>query len=210
MRFFFFHLMPYADLDPDYDKTHKSSWVTLPNSYYDPEVGAALYNRYLDELEYAAELVRYFTREPFENIVIDADTGRTAQVPAKLPVLQEFAARIGVGSSTLRQWANDIGKDGALRHPDFAAAYARARDLQQAILIQGALAGVYDSRVATLALKNLAEWRDRVDITQEGATPDKAALETNYVNRMAAAHERQRAVLQRRGLLPEGDGGPRD
>jgi alkanesulfonate monooxygenase SsuD/methylene tetrahydromethanopterin reductase-like flavin-dependent oxidoreductase (luciferase family) len=56
MRFFFFHLMPYAPLDPDYDRTHKSSWVTLPNSYYDPELGAELYNRYLDELEYAAEL----------------------------------------------------------------------------------------------------------------------------------------------------------
>ncbi len=56
MRFFFFHLMPYAALDPDYDQTHKSAWVTLPNSYYDPEVGAELYNRYLDELEYAATL----------------------------------------------------------------------------------------------------------------------------------------------------------
>lgn len=56
MRFFFFHLMPYADLDPDYDKTHKSSWVTLPNSYYDAARGADLYHRYLDELEYAAEL----------------------------------------------------------------------------------------------------------------------------------------------------------
>lgn len=56
MRFFFFHLMPYADLDPDYDKTHKSSWVTLPNSYYDAAKGADLYHRYLDELEYAAEL----------------------------------------------------------------------------------------------------------------------------------------------------------
>ncbi len=56
MRFFFFHLMPYADLDPDYDQTHKSSWVTLPNSYYDAAKGADLYHRYLDELEYAAEL----------------------------------------------------------------------------------------------------------------------------------------------------------
>ena len=56
MRFFFFHLMPYADLDPDYDKLYPSSWVTLPNSYYDPLKGADLYHRYLDELEYAAEL----------------------------------------------------------------------------------------------------------------------------------------------------------
>lgn len=56
MKFFFFHLMPYAALDPDYSKQHKSAWVTLPNSYYDPKIGHALYNRYLDELEYADTL----------------------------------------------------------------------------------------------------------------------------------------------------------
>jgi alkanesulfonate monooxygenase SsuD/methylene tetrahydromethanopterin reductase-like flavin-dependent oxidoreductase (luciferase family) len=50
------HLMPYADLDLDYDKTHNSAWITLPNSYYDPKKGAKLYNRYLDELEYADQL----------------------------------------------------------------------------------------------------------------------------------------------------------
>ena len=53
MKFFFFHLMPYAALDPDYDKKYNSAWVTLPNSYYDPKIGHQLYNRYLDELEFA-------------------------------------------------------------------------------------------------------------------------------------------------------------
>jgi len=48
--------MPYADLDLDYDKEYNSAWVTLPNTYYDPKKGHALYNRYLDELEYAAQL----------------------------------------------------------------------------------------------------------------------------------------------------------
>jgi alkanesulfonate monooxygenase SsuD/methylene tetrahydromethanopterin reductase-like flavin-dependent oxidoreductase (luciferase family) len=56
VKFFFFHLMPYADLDPSYAEKHNSAWVTLPNSYYDPVKGHALYNRYLDELEYADEL----------------------------------------------------------------------------------------------------------------------------------------------------------
>jgi alkanesulfonate monooxygenase SsuD/methylene tetrahydromethanopterin reductase-like flavin-dependent oxidoreductase (luciferase family) len=56
LKFFFFHLMPYAALDPDYDKKHNSAWVTLPNSYYDPKIGHQLYNRYLDEIEYADEL----------------------------------------------------------------------------------------------------------------------------------------------------------
>jgi alkanesulfonate monooxygenase SsuD/methylene tetrahydromethanopterin reductase-like flavin-dependent oxidoreductase (luciferase family) len=56
MKFYMMHLMPYADLDLDYDQKYNSAWVTLPNSYYDPKKGAKLYNRYLDELEYADEL----------------------------------------------------------------------------------------------------------------------------------------------------------
>ena len=56
MKVYMFHLMPYADLDMGYQKKHKYVWVTLPNTYYDPVKGHALYNRYLDELELAAEL----------------------------------------------------------------------------------------------------------------------------------------------------------
>lgn len=56
MKFFCFHLMPYADLDLSYADKYNSAWVTLPNSYYDPAKGHALYNRYLDELEYADQL----------------------------------------------------------------------------------------------------------------------------------------------------------
>ncbi len=56
MQFYFAHLMPYADLDPAAAEHHSTAWVTLPNSYYDPEKGHALYNRYLDEMEYAEEL----------------------------------------------------------------------------------------------------------------------------------------------------------
>jgi len=56
MQVFCFHLMPYAYLDLDFDKKYKSAWVVLPNTYYDPVKGHELYNRYLDELEYAEEL----------------------------------------------------------------------------------------------------------------------------------------------------------
>jgi alkanesulfonate monooxygenase SsuD/methylene tetrahydromethanopterin reductase-like flavin-dependent oxidoreductase (luciferase family) len=56
MKFYMIHLMPFADLDLDYDKKYDSAWVTLPNSYFDPQKGPALYNRYIDELVYADEL----------------------------------------------------------------------------------------------------------------------------------------------------------
>ena len=56
MKVFLFHLMPYAYVDPEYDKKYDTCWVTYPNSNFDPEKGHELYNRYLDELEYAEEL----------------------------------------------------------------------------------------------------------------------------------------------------------
>ena len=56
MRVMSFHLMPYADLDLSVKDSYRTVWVVLPNSYYDPKKGHALYNRYLDELELCAEL----------------------------------------------------------------------------------------------------------------------------------------------------------
>ncbi|MGA8569962.1 MAG: LLM class flavin-dependent oxidoreductase [Candidatus Binataceae bacterium] len=58
MKFYFFHLMPWPELPADFDdkSKHPSAWVTLSNRYYDPEKGHLLYNRYLDELEYAEKL----------------------------------------------------------------------------------------------------------------------------------------------------------
>lgn len=56
MKFFCFHLMPYADLDLGLVEKHGAAWVVLPNSAYDPVKGAELYHQYLDELEYADAL----------------------------------------------------------------------------------------------------------------------------------------------------------
>jgi alkanesulfonate monooxygenase SsuD/methylene tetrahydromethanopterin reductase-like flavin-dependent oxidoreductase (luciferase family) len=56
MKFFFFHLMPYAHLDLSYTEGHNSAWLDLPNSYFDPKLGQQLYQRYLRELELADEL----------------------------------------------------------------------------------------------------------------------------------------------------------
>jgi alkanesulfonate monooxygenase SsuD/methylene tetrahydromethanopterin reductase-like flavin-dependent oxidoreductase (luciferase family) len=53
MRIFSFHLMPYPALPPEYDGP---AWVTVPNEFYDPELGTLLYNRYLDELIMAEQL----------------------------------------------------------------------------------------------------------------------------------------------------------
>src|SRR5436190_5922561 len=56
MTFHYFHLMPWPHLPPDYDENYDSAWVTLPNRFYDPIKGHALYNRYFDEIERADKL----------------------------------------------------------------------------------------------------------------------------------------------------------
>lgn len=56
MKFYFLHLMPYSALDLDYTAKYISASLVLPNSYYDPQIGHRLYNRYLDELELADAL----------------------------------------------------------------------------------------------------------------------------------------------------------
>jgi alkanesulfonate monooxygenase SsuD/methylene tetrahydromethanopterin reductase-like flavin-dependent oxidoreductase (luciferase family) len=56
VKFFFFHLMPYAHLDLSYAERHNSAWLNLPNLYFDPKLGQELYQRYVGELELADEL----------------------------------------------------------------------------------------------------------------------------------------------------------
>ncbi len=56
MNVFMFHLMPYAHIDMAEAAKYSSVWVKFPNANFDPVKGHELYNRYLDELELAAEL----------------------------------------------------------------------------------------------------------------------------------------------------------
>jgi alkanesulfonate monooxygenase SsuD/methylene tetrahydromethanopterin reductase-like flavin-dependent oxidoreductase (luciferase family) len=56
VKFNFFHLMPYPSLPDDFDEKFDSPSLTYPNGQFDRKVGTAVYNRYLDELEYADQL----------------------------------------------------------------------------------------------------------------------------------------------------------
>jgi alkanesulfonate monooxygenase SsuD/methylene tetrahydromethanopterin reductase-like flavin-dependent oxidoreductase (luciferase family) len=56
MRILAFHLMPYAAIDQSFTDTYDAAWVVLPNTYFDRKKGHELYNRFLDELEYADQL----------------------------------------------------------------------------------------------------------------------------------------------------------
>ena len=56
MRAYFFTEMPYPSYSLEAEERAGSQRVVLPNSNCDPEIVGDLYNRYLDEYEYADEL----------------------------------------------------------------------------------------------------------------------------------------------------------
>jgi alkanesulfonate monooxygenase SsuD/methylene tetrahydromethanopterin reductase-like flavin-dependent oxidoreductase (luciferase family) len=56
MEFIYFHLMPYRPLDMAERVKHRSAWVVMPNTLYDPKKGAEEYASYIEQLVYAEQL----------------------------------------------------------------------------------------------------------------------------------------------------------
>jgi hypothetical protein len=56
MKFTWFNLMPWPYLPDDFREKHRSVWVDIPNTLYDPRKGHHVYHTYLDQLEYAETL----------------------------------------------------------------------------------------------------------------------------------------------------------
>src|SRR5471030_1864608 len=91
MKFHFFHLMPYPELPSDFREKHRSVWVYVPSSLFDPKVGHRAYNDYLDELEYADAVgfdgicvnehhQNAYGLMPSPNIIAGAQTQRTQKI----------------------------------------------------------------------------------------------------------------------------------
>lgn len=164
--------------------------------------------------EYAAALVQFFDAEPFTEVQVPQPNGsvRLQRMATDPPMLSTFARTIGVSRSTLDNWATALKDDGTPRHPEFFEAYARAREMQEALLARGGVLGLYDPRFLAMAMKNLCGWQDQPQQKVDVAPVSKDELEAAFVSRMRAAHERQAAVWAERKafLLGEASGGAPD
>ena len=56
MKISWFHLMPYTDLPADFTRQHESVWVDIDPALFASERIHQLYNDYMDEMEFAAQL----------------------------------------------------------------------------------------------------------------------------------------------------------
>lgn len=152
--------------------------------------------------EFCEMMIAFFDIPLEREVEVDVPDGgggfmkERRMVANPFPTFGRFAASIGVSSDTLRKWARAKRPDGTPVRPEFFWSYARARDLQEALLIEGGVSGVYDYRFAILAAKNILGWRDRVeqDIKVRVKAASVAELERIYEEAMRRAKENQRSM----------------
>jgi hypothetical protein len=71
------------------------------------------------------------------------------------PTYAGFAVEIEVDTSTLERWAD--------RYKEFCGAYARAKAIQEAKLVSGAMQNKYNSQFAQFFAKNNLGFRDKTE-----------------------------------------------
>lgn len=116
--------------------------------------------------EYCRQIIEYFAVEPTitrKREVYDKKRQEVVEieeeVPAELPTLAGFASKLGVHRDTLNQWSRD--------HEEFSDAIKISKAHQERILAANGLKGMYQPVVSIFALKNLADWHDKVDVQSQ-------------------------------------------
>lgn len=117
--------------------------------------------------EYCQMLIDYFdVPATYLKSKIIASAGKKINVEdeesSELPTFIGFAMSIGVCDDTLTEW-----KD---KHPNFSAAYKKARKLQEQLIIKNGMKGRYNTIFSLFMLKCNHGWRekDSTDESNEG------------------------------------------
>lgn len=152
---------------------------------------------------FATMIVEHFDKEPFTEVDVPQPSGLTKRqrMATDLPTLSSFAKTIGVSVDTLGRWATEVLADGGMRHPDFAEAYARAREMQEALIVRGGLLGLYEPRTVQAALKNLHGWQDQPAQKVAVAAISREELDRIYGKAMERSRERMEALREERTNL---------
>jgi hypothetical protein len=153
--------------------------------------------------EFCQMLVIFFDIPLERDVVFEVENGQggtfkeTRIVVNTFPTFAKFAACIGVSSDTLRKWAKAKNPDGTPVRPEFFWSYARAHDLQEALLIEGGMSGAYNYKFAILAARNILGWRAHVEqdgeVRMHGATVEK--LRHIYEEGMRRAKEGSKKTI---------------
>ena len=136
--------------------------------------------------EFPDMMIEYFSQPATREVTnYDKNGNEHTQVVAGVfPTLARFATNIGVTKDTLHDWATAKEVEtGRLKHPEFSSAYKKAKDLQEANLIEGTIGNAYNSTFAIFTAKNVLGWRDKIEqeITGKDGSP-LMGIQVSFVN----------------------------
>ena len=123
-----------------------------PEGIYDPEI-------------HPAGIVAYF-RERFdklkESVELTDSRGRVSHVkaPVSPPTCAGYAAKIGVCRETIWSWGE--------KYTEFQEALGISKAMQEQIIVELGLEGAYNPNFAMFVLKNLQQWKDKVETIHTG------------------------------------------
>jgi hypothetical protein len=150
--------------------------------------------------EYCQQIIDYFSNnDAYEILEHESDETRRKAFLNRPIVMSGFAQKIGVDRGTIEDWAKARDENGALVNPDFYHSYRTALTMQEKMIAEGGLAGVYNSNIAQLMLKNHHGYRDvQVNETEVYISKDtEENLNKLYELRMGSINETQ-AVIEGR------------
>lgn len=128
--------------------------------------------------EYAAQMIAFFSKPPThikkkpfvtkQGLVLANEDGKPIKVPVEvtteLITYEDFALKLKVPFSTIKNWAHAKNEDGSPKHPDFLAAYQYCGSLQERLIAKNAMAGRYNGPFAQFYLKNKHKWVDKQEV----------------------------------------------
>ena len=135
--------------------------------------------------EYVDDLIRFFDQSVYTiKTTYDKEGNeKVEKVLNPFPTLARFATKVGVTRDTLYEWATATNEKGELKHPDFSYAYKRAKDYQEALLVEGAIGGMYQANFSIFTAKNVLGWRDKMEqeITGAEGAPLLQGIQVTFV-----------------------------
>ncbi len=123
-------------------------------SVYDPRV-------HPDGLiDYFREFLEDLEDKEVERVKTKHGDVKYVQAPLSPPLLSGYAVKIGVARETLWEWTK--------KYPEFDQAVKIAKAIQEKVFLEMGAMGAWNPRIVELMMKNLQEWRDKVDLEHGG------------------------------------------
>lgn len=129
--------------------------------------------------EYCDLLIEYFSNRSqivgFKKVYYKDGTLKSEEpvtMPPSYPTFQGFATTINTTVKTLLDWKE--------KYPEFGEAYARAKDIQESILVENGIQGLYNAGFCQFIAKNTFGYKDKVE-TENKTTMEVSGSVENFL-----------------------------